>query len=280
MEGLRNRAVSLIVCAALVVVGWFGGNAVESSMSGGFLTAQAANVRAKATVMQIGGQDVAASNYLYWLTYACDLYYQYYGITDWTLEATTDLTVGDLAKEQADFYITQYVAIELLADEMGVTLTDEQQEIVSSLAETNAELYGEDLYQYELTYAGLNDALMERYSSVPYLYRNLCEVLLAEGGALEPTEENLQAFAENNGYTDLDDETLLSYYEDTSYGAPYDYVQDYIDALEVTKTSLYDSIDVSTYYPALLELRDALAVPDVEETTIVDDSAEEASTED
>ncbi len=78
------------------------------------------------------------------------------------------------------------------------------------------------------------------------------------GGELEPTEENLAAFAERNSYTDLGEEELLSYYEDTSYGAVYDYVNDYISGLEITKTESYEAIDVASFYPALLELRSAL----------------------
>ena len=85
----------------------------------------------------------------------------------------------------------------------------------------------------------------------------MCQKLLAEGGELEPTEENLTAFAERNSYTDLGEEELLSYYEDTSYGAVYDYVNDYISGLEITKTESYEAIDVASFYPALLELRSA-----------------------
>ena len=89
----------------------------------------------------------------------------------------------------------------------------------------------------------------------------------AEGGALEPTEENLQAYAQTHGYTGLSNEELLRYYEDVSYGAPYDYVNDYIDGMEVVKTENYDKIDVATFYPALLTERGNLPLPNMDTET-------------
>ena len=274
MEALKNRAVALIVCAVLILVGWFGGNALQN-MSGKLLTTQAAGVKSSAVVMQVGSKDITAGEYLYWLTSACDTIYQYYGISDWTVSMTEDMTVGDFAKEQADYYASQYAAIELLADEQGVTLTEEQQSQLDQIGDYYIDYYGgEDVYRYLLEYAGLNEDMLRQSSAVPFLYNNLCEKLLGEGGALEPTEENLQAYAEKKGYTDLSDEDLLSYYQDTEYGAVYDYVNDYIDGLEITKTTTYDAIDVATFYPALQAARDALTVPGADDDSDMTSSEE------
>lgn len=275
MEGLKSRAVALIVCVALILVGWFGGSALQS-MGSNSLTAQASGLKPKTVVMQIGDQKVTAGAYLYWLTSTCDMIYQYYGITDWSTLVTADLTAGDYAKEQADYYVSQYAAIEQIAAEQGVTLTEEQQADLDGLMDTYIEYYGsEELYRYMMNYAGLDEETLLDISAVPYLYSNLCEKLLDKGGVLEATEENLQAYAERNQFTDLSDEQLLLYYQDTSYGAVYDYVNDYIDEMTVEKNEKYDSIDVETFYTALQTARENLAVPETGES----DGDTDASTE-
>lgn len=228
MEGLKSRAVALIVCIVLILVGWFGGSAIQAMSGGALITAKASGLKADTVVMQVGDADVTAGEYLYWLASVCDGFSQYYGLSDWSMAMTADLTVGDYAMAQADDYATQYAAVELL----------------------------------------------KKDSAIPYLYANLCQKLLAEGGELEPTEENLAAFAERNSYTDLGEEELLSYYEDTSYGAVYDYVNDYISGLEITKTESYEAIDVASFYPALLELRSALEVPETDASSAEGSTAE------
>lgn len=265
MEGLKSRAVALIVCIVLILVGWFGGSAIQAMSGGALITAKASGLKADTVVMQVGDADVTAGEYLYWLASVCDGFSQYYGLSDWSMAMTADLTVGDYAMAQADDYATQYAAVELLAKEQGIALTEEQEAVMDGMHEYYVEYYGsEEVYRYMLAYAGLNEELLKKDSAIPYLYANLCQKLLAEGGELEPTEENLAAFAERNSYTDLGEEELLSYYEDTSYGAVYDYVNDYISGLEITKTESYEAIDVASFYPALLELRSALEVPETD----------------
>ena len=264
MEGLKSRAVALIVCIALILAGWFGGNAIQN-MGGGLITTQAAGVKANTVVLQVGDRDVTADEYLYWLAASCDAIYQYYGITDWSLAMTGDLTVADFAKEQADYYVSQRVAVELLAKEQEVALTETQQSQLDTIEEYYAEYYGSaEVYQYLMDFAGLNKKTLQENSAVPFLYSGLCQKLLGEGGALEPTQENLDAYAQRNDYTDLSDGELLMYYQDTEYGAVYDYVNDYIDQLEVVKTEAYEAIDVSAFYPALQAAREALPVPETD----------------
>ena len=261
MEGLKSRAVALIVCIALILVGWFGGTAIQN-MSGNLITAQASGLKANTVVMQIGDQEITAGEYLYWLTSACDVFYQYYGITDWDMALTDDMTVGEYVMEQADYYVSQYAAIRQMSAEMGIGLSEEQQAEMDNMHAYYVDYYGgEEMYAYMLAYAGLNEDLLYDSNMVPFLYVNVCDQLLGEGGALEPTDENLQTFAQTHGYTGLSDEELLMYYEDTSYGAPYDYVNTYIDGMEVIKTEHYDDINVATFYPALLTARENLVMP-------------------
>ena len=67
MEGLKSRAVALIVCLVLILVGWFGGSAIQAMNGGALITAKASGLKADTVVMQVGDADVTAGEYLYWL---------------------------------------------------------------------------------------------------------------------------------------------------------------------------------------------------------------------
>lgn len=265
MEGLKSRAVALIVCIALILVGWFGGNALEN-IGGGLLTTQAAGMKNNTVVLQIGDQKVTADQYLYYLAANCDSIYQYYAIGDWNQDLTEDMTVADYVRESAERNVSEAVAIRQLAAELGAAMTEEQQADIGTMDDYYTTYYGtQEVYEYMLAYAGLDRDLL-RYNTEPsYLYSNLYDALLGEGGALEPTEENVAAWAERNSYTDLDAETRLAYYKDSSYGAVAEYLENYLDTMEVTRTAAYDAVDVNVFYPALLEAREALEYPVAEE---------------
>ena len=135
MEGLKSRAVALIVCIVLILVGWFGGSAIQAMSGGALITAKASGLKADTVVMQVGDADVTAGEYLYWLASVCDGFSQYYGLSDWSMAMTADLTVGDYAMAQADDYATQYAAVELLAKEQGIALTEEQEAVMDGMHE-------------------------------------------------------------------------------------------------------------------------------------------------
>ena len=261
MEGLKSRAVALIVCIALILVGWFGGNAIQN-MGGKLVTTTASGLKADTVVMQVGTEKVTADEYLYWLTSVCDSMYQYYGITDWNMMMTEDMTVGEYAKEEAAYYAAQYAAILQLAQERGIELTQEQNELLDGVYDYWCNIYGgKDVCDYMLAYSGLNQAMLVDNNIPPFLYANLCDQLLGEGGELEPTEEHLKAYAERTKQTNLSSEELMKVYMDPGYGAPYDYVDAYVGELETVKSEAYDKIDVAVYYPAVMSERAKLVAP-------------------
>lgn len=270
MEGLKSRAVALIVCIALILVGWFGGSALQNS-TGSLITCQAAGMKNGTTVMTVGTQEVAAGEYLYWLATTCDSFYQYYGITDWDQALTGDLTVGDYAKEQADYYVSQYAAIRQMASELDVSMTEEQLAELDTMDDYYIDSYGsEEMYEYMLAYAGLNRDTLRYNTEHSYLFAAIYENLLGEGGALEPTAENLAAWAERNGYASLGEEEQLAYYQDANYGygVIFEYVDNYIGDMAVETTAAYDALDVGAFYAALQEKRVALPVPGAEDGSV------------
>ena len=251
MEGFKNRAVALIVCAALALVGWFGGMTLQKQ-NNALVTLKASGLRGNAVVMEVAEQKITAENYLYWLTTTCDALHQQLGIQDWSMQITEDLTVGQYAKKEADYYVLQYAAITALAKENQITLTAEEEELVSGTVDSYLAYVGdEQLGRFVMKQGGLSDAQLTENARTSYLYKRLCESLLREGGELEPTEANLAAFKERHKDQSLEEDEFLAYYKSTEYGAVYDYVNDYIDQMEPEYTKNYDKIQVETYYPAV-----------------------------
>lgn len=263
MEGLKSRAAALIVCAAVALAGWFGGMSLLQNQTES-LTLQAGGMKPNTVVMTVAGSDITAEAYLYWVTACCDEFYQYYGISDFTMALTADMTAADYVKQQADYYALQYVAIEQLAGEYGISLSEEQKAELEAMEEYYMAYYGgEEIYNYMMLYSGLTEELLSEINEIPYLYALMCEQFMSEGGMLEPSAENLQTYAQKHHYTELSEEELLAQYVHTESGAMYDFVNEYIDRMDVTKHAKYDAIDVAQFYPALLEVRMALPVPEI-----------------
>ena len=263
MEGLKSRAVPLIVCIALVLVGWFGGNALQNGDQK-LITTQVTGLKANTAVMEIDGEEITAGEYLYWLATVCDSLYVDYGIQDWSM-MLGDVSINDYVKSEAEYYATRNVIVDKLAREQGITVNEEQQKLLDDMDSHWIAYYGgEDMYEYMLTCSGMTREMLIENNTVPFLFSNLADSLLAEGGELEPNEERLQAFAERN-QLDISDEELLKLYVDPSYGAVNEYINNYVNQCETVKKPAYDTIDVAVFYPALNAAREAVAIPEAEE---------------
>lgn len=144
------------------------------------------------TAASIGGHEIPAQLYFYWLGYSCSyLEYQitmlntYYGVyselfqEDGSINWSGDLEgqpLGQFAKEQAATTVSYYAAIEALAEEQGVALTqDDQDAVAAGLASATEELGGEDKFDDYLYQTGLTRDGFIRITSDTYLYQRLLE---------------------------------------------------------------------------------------------------------
>ncbi len=154
-------------------------------------------------VMTVDGQPVYWEEYFYWLTDAMYLVEYYYGtITDWdaACEFVTTMTYAEYVKEYADGTARMYHSMENKAEELGITLTDEDNEYIDSL------------WQSDIDSVGSEEELIEQIETVYltkdlYYYINTVSVLADA------------AFTELYGETGekLDDEEVISYAEDSGY---------------------------------------------------------------
>ena len=165
-------------------------------------------------VATFNGQDVTWREYYYWLSYYVDYtaYLASMGLMPFNGWDSEDVAPGntnaDVVRLSAWGSLTQYLAIEEMAKELGVELTEEEQAEISTTFETAADNYGDgdgECTENELTaFQGYLDtlfmdrALFERMSGADALYGKCSEALYGEQGADYPDADAL-AFAEEEG---------------------------------------------------------------------------------
>lgn len=165
------------------------------------------------TVMEVDGNAIPAELYFYWTTYNCNTIdyqilssYNYYGVygellnedgtLNWDAELSEGTTVGQFAREQAENSVKLYAAIENMAKEYGVEMTDEDK---ASLEENRAaaieELGGEEEFQAYLEELGISEDSFNRLSSASYLVEGLTDLVLEEGSPLYLAPEDYNQYA-------------------------------------------------------------------------------------
>lgn len=174
----------------------------------------------KATAMTLGGSVVPAELYLYWLSYNCgsleyqisasNAYYGAYGevfdsegnlLWDVAADFLGGMTLSQYAKEQAVSATKFYAALENLAQEQGVVLTeDDRAAMADSLAASIEQLGGEEGFQENLDLMGISRETFDRVTEASYLFNHLRDLVLEEGSALylEPSGyEQYAAYADH-----------------------------------------------------------------------------------
>lgn len=176
----------------------------------------ASGIPADKTVMRVGDNEIPAAMYLYWamssadnLLYQLQMYYLYYGMyadvfgedgsINWDAQLLSDQTLGDHVAQQTQEAVGFYAAVENLAAELGVTLTEEDRAAMAEQRATVAESYrtqlvetdptaqdmtADELIEKYLTLIGIDETLYERISGAYYLFQSLQELVVTEGSAL------------------------------------------------------------------------------------------------
>ena len=113
--------------------------------------------------------------------------------------------------------VKQELVIENLAEQYGVTLTDEQKAAIESDEQSFIEQYGgEEGFAAELAKLGLRRETYERITRANYLYQNLYQLYQTEGSALYASDEDLAVYAADQGYITADHILLAT--KDTATG--------------------------------------------------------------
>ena len=193
------------LAASLILVGTA---ALITQSSSKNLYKHASGVNPDSVVMTIGGQDVSAQEYLYWLSYYCDYYnqyLQYMGITDWNTELSEGFTAGDYIAQQGELQalsmVSQYAVIDSWANEAGITLTDADLANIAAQRESSIEQLGsEQAYRQSLQAVGIDDDFVVESLSHSFLISHLYEAYCTEGSSIYPGAASITEYADAHDY--------------------------------------------------------------------------------
>ncbi len=146
-------------------------------------------------IMTINGEEVPAISLCYWLSYyeyQMSYYYSYYGETlDLTAEVSDGVTVADNLLDYAYQAVVSYTAMNQKAEEYGLTLTEDE--------ETDVQDYIDLQDSYAMLYFCTNAEEQGKIYRQYQMSTKLQEVLYAEGGEREITDDTLQDYVTDNG---------------------------------------------------------------------------------
>lgn len=224
---LKKRILSFLGAAAVTAALTFA--VVSVSPSNGFtsgslqegMSYDTCGVSPDAIVASVDGNGATADLITYWIGYSAsylDTYMQYYGgALDWSYTMSDGTTMSDYIKNDVLSTVKQELVIENLAEQYGVTLTDEQKAAIESDEQSFIEQYGgEEGFAAELAKLGLRRETYERITRANYLYQNLYQLYQTEGSALYASDEDLAVYAADQGYITADHILLAT--KDTATG--------------------------------------------------------------
>ncbi len=164
------------------------------------------------TVMTVNGTAVGFDEYMAGLNQAVseleDLYQSYSGTSvDWDGKFMFDDSITNLewCLKRAAQQAARYRVVEAKANELGLTLTEDQQSAIDEQLESIKEQYvtsdddsDTQLQAFFATYGYTEDSYKER-CRLNYLYTNLFTELYGDQGS-KLSDEKVQAYAEENDY--------------------------------------------------------------------------------
>ena len=159
------------------------------------------------TVLTVDGDEVNWGEFFYWLIYCYTSYAASMGaVSDFDTPYIYDnsMTIGSMLKDAAKSYCVQYHALEVNAAKEGVELTEEDEEALQALLESDIkDIVGEDGTEEEL-FATLDEIYVSREL---YDFMNRAAALYSRayttlyGGAGEKlTEQEVMDKAQEYGY--------------------------------------------------------------------------------
>ena len=193
--GLRLGGIVLALCVTLCACGVieYAPTAADNAPAPDSLPGRAANLPEEEVLLTVDGRDIPAWRYLYWLSLACDRVLAQSGAPDW-----------ESVREQALMNTALYASVETLAERYGVKLDEAAREAVAERWRQRCAAYGgEEAYLKEIARYGLNRERAEALFRVGALYGKLRE-LCGDGGALAPSQAELDALAKASGDIQID----------------------------------------------------------------------------
>ena len=163
---------------------------------------KAAGIHPDAQLVQIDGQTITAEEYLYWLAYVCEyLNTTMNGQLDLNAPLNEETTFGEYAKLDAANTVTLYAVTRAWAEENGIALTEEDEAALETQRQQYISYYGsEEACLQQLELVGISAEMLDHIEETPYLYAQLHDAFVTEGGVLHPDAESLAQFGLEQDY--------------------------------------------------------------------------------
>lgn len=190
-----------VLCLCLVLLL----SACGTSASGeGGLLSRASGIADDEVLLTVDGREVPAWRYLYWLTSVCDQIRTAWNESGRTLDWQQTLSgepLADYARRKALENTALYATVETLAEDNGVTLSEEDQVQLDAEWQEKVTEYGsEEAYLEALARMGLGKEEARALSEDACLYRKLLTLAADPASALYVTEEALTEFTAGREY--------------------------------------------------------------------------------
>jgi len=107
------------------------------------------------------------------------------GTLDWNGQFDEDVTLAQYVQDQINHSVIYYAAIENLAKQHGIEVTEEiQAELDATRAAIVEDRGGEEAFAFYLAQMGISEETFQRISSSNHLYNGLVEKVMEEGSPL------------------------------------------------------------------------------------------------
>jgi hypothetical protein len=182
----------------------------------------------------VNGEDITALDLGYWLSYDINMVTYYYGSdVDWTTYYDEDAgeTYADWAKEDALNIAVSYALLRQQAEEVGVELSEDDVAAIDETMASYATSFGENLwdeavsdgtvveddytdeekeawiaeqgqveFENQLALYCADEDQLRNLNEVTTLYNSLDDYYYGDNGVALPTDEELAAYVEDEGY--------------------------------------------------------------------------------
>lgn len=153
-------------------------------------------------MLTVDGNDVTASDVMYWMAYNADYISQYYQVMgqeiDWSATLGGSQPVGDYVKEQARQTAILYSTVTAHTAAAGYSFDPDDADYKVQFEEAKENMGGQEEFQRFLKEMCLTEDSFHAVNSVAVVYQHMQEGICRKGGEYEPTQEELKQYVSDN----------------------------------------------------------------------------------
>ena len=245
---LMRRTMTIALALAMVLTLVSCGGMKKGSRTDGIYY-EATGISPDAVLMRLGGVDVPAERYFYWLYNSVSNAAMYCGADGFDTDAGDGRSYAEVCFDFTLEAAKEYCLVEKWAKELGLTLTEEDDASIKEQVDAYEEEYGD----FGFKYMGVTRETMEYlYTQFAY-YDLLLDAAMVEGGSLSPDEETLRAYVEEAGLIKADHVLLATKDLTTNEPLSEDEIQAKYQKAEEILAELQAAEDLEATFKALAD---------------------------